>query len=356
MDKRDKGKRVHICLWRELNHHSGMPKLLSEREDNYKMKRLYIIGNGFDLYHDIPSGYADYRNWLESHHMDILSSISNFFEVLESENEWNDFEKNLGEKDILEYSKNVARESWPDFSSDEFRDRDYHASEINAEVETEDICQKVTSTFGEWIDSLPEGSASKKIHIQRKDSFFINFNYTRTLENLYKIPSKQILHIHGEQGKDNYVLGHGKSYQDFIDDVNDSIPAPPDNMPIEEYEKWYSGQTDMFVEQAVHATANILADMQKDCKGIIEQNAPLFKQFKNLQEIYIFGFSFSEIDIPYLNAIASEINMTNVRWTVSCFRLRDKKRASDFFSRHAIPKTNVNFIKLEDLHPDNLDL
>ena len=29
------------------------------------MKHLYIIGNGFDLHHEIPSGYLDFHNWLD---------------------------------------------------------------------------------------------------------------------------------------------------------------------------------------------------------------------------------------------------------------------------------------------------
>lgn len=35
---------------------------------------------------------------------------------------------------------------------------------------------------------------------------YINFNYTHTLEEIYGIPSEQILHIHGEVGKDNLKL------------------------------------------------------------------------------------------------------------------------------------------------------
>lgn len=29
------------------------------------IKHLYIIGNGFDIHHDMGCSYADYRVWLE---------------------------------------------------------------------------------------------------------------------------------------------------------------------------------------------------------------------------------------------------------------------------------------------------
>ncbi|MBR6755416.1 MAG: hypothetical protein IKM15_00470, partial [Peptococcaceae bacterium] len=29
------------------------------------MKKLYIIGNGFDLHHGLPTSYADYKKFLQ---------------------------------------------------------------------------------------------------------------------------------------------------------------------------------------------------------------------------------------------------------------------------------------------------
>lgn len=33
------------------------------------MKTLYLIGNGFDIHHSIPSRYSNYQNWLEENDM-----------------------------------------------------------------------------------------------------------------------------------------------------------------------------------------------------------------------------------------------------------------------------------------------
>lgn len=43
------------------------------------MKHLYIIGNGFDLHHGIPSGYHSYRQWLEENHPGVLYLIDEYY-------------------------------------------------------------------------------------------------------------------------------------------------------------------------------------------------------------------------------------------------------------------------------------
>jgi hypothetical protein len=125
------------------------------------MKHLYVIGNGFDIHHGIPSTFLDYRDWLEQYKPDVFQYISEFFDNLCFREEWSSFEKNLGEKDIREYATYIARQNYPDISRDDFRDRDYHSSELAAKIETSNVCNLVISTFSDWIDSLPEGKMEK---------------------------------------------------------------------------------------------------------------------------------------------------------------------------------------------------
>ena len=58
-------------------------------------KKLYIIGNGFDIHHKINSAYSDFKNWLEINHKkyNALYLIENYF-YIDSEF-WHDFENNL---------------------------------------------------------------------------------------------------------------------------------------------------------------------------------------------------------------------------------------------------------------------
>ena len=42
---------------------------------HHKAKHLYIIGNGFDLHHHIPSNYSDFKEWLKENDIDTLCKI-----------------------------------------------------------------------------------------------------------------------------------------------------------------------------------------------------------------------------------------------------------------------------------------
>lgn len=43
------------------------------------IKKLYIIGNGFEIHHGIPSRYSNYRDWLEDNNPDLLERLRNYY-------------------------------------------------------------------------------------------------------------------------------------------------------------------------------------------------------------------------------------------------------------------------------------
>ena len=72
--------------------------------------------------------------------------------------------------------------------------------------------------FPEWVKSLLAVNTCKKIKIDQEDSFFITFNYTDTLLDVYDIPLDDILFIHGRASDSAtrfLVLGHGKSREEM---------------------------------------------------------------------------------------------------------------------------------------------
>ena len=319
------------------------------------MKHLYIIGNGFDLHHHIPSRYLDYREWLENHYPDVLYRIENYFDNLSTPSEWNNFEQQLAEKDFYSYAVDVAHESMPDFSSDEFSDRDYHASEINAEIDSLNICTDIEATFSEWIDSLPNGNIQRKLILSRESRYFITFNYSLTLERVYNIPLKDILYIHGRQGDDRYVLGHGKNKDELQSMSGMHYPEPPEEIAPEQYEEWYSEHgCDMFIEQAKDSAIRVIAEMKKNIDGIIQANQDTFSSLKDVQIIHIYGFSFSPIDMPYLYEIAKNVDMKNVQWKISYYSLCDKEKVEEFLAEFQIPDNHFKLVKLDDLMESHL--
>ena len=46
----------------------------------------------------------------------------------------------------------------------------------------------------------------------------------------------------------------------------------------------------------------------------------------------MFGFSFSGIDIPYLNAAIAHINTNKVQWEISVYSNQDRERTEKFMN------------------------
>ena len=41
-------------------------------------RNLLIIGNGFDLYHDLATKYSDYHDWLVGHDKQVVTDFASF--------------------------------------------------------------------------------------------------------------------------------------------------------------------------------------------------------------------------------------------------------------------------------------
>ena len=77
------------------------------------MCRLFIIGNGFDLYHKLPTRYIDFMHFMKAHHPkvadDFVAGIRGYsllyFDKVDKMAEdilWNDMENIFGSYEILE--------------------------------------------------------------------------------------------------------------------------------------------------------------------------------------------------------------------------------------------------------------
>lgn len=102
------------------------------------MKHLYIIGNGFDLHHNIPSSYRNFHNWLEKHDIETFDKVGNILETNEPE-WWNEFESSLGKPLTVKlFAEGVAFENQPDYASDDYRDRNLYVAEYEVERELDE--------------------------------------------------------------------------------------------------------------------------------------------------------------------------------------------------------------------------
>lgn len=152
------------------------------------------------------------------------------------------------------------------------------------------VTLKIKDLFSEWVNSIDISYVRQNKIFQRlidnENDVFLTFNYTNVLEDLYG--AEHVFHIHGTQGSE-IIIGHGISREDF--------------------ENTYVGSE--------WALAKIHHSLQKNTMEIIGSSSLFFNELKSINNIYSYGFSFSEVDLPYINEIIKKVNTENVTWYLS---------------------------------------
>ena len=284
------------------------------------MSRLYIIGNGFDIAHGIPCRYSDFRRYCEDNMSEMYEKLNRYYDG--GDKLWSDFESELPNlnKDALFDWMSINNRNW----NQNWKGNYGFIDEVRNEV---DYIEWLKSAFTEWIQSISLEKVHRKYDILVKDSLFVTFNYTLTLENVYHIPAYQILHIHGMAVGEfpKLVVGH--------------------NMPDTEVDYIFSSEND-FEEEACKEVATLIKSWHKDTAGIIANYEGIFSQLSNVKDVYVLGHSMSEVDLPYFEKIKQNLPLS-AKWHISVFGEVDiinKKQAVD-----RLGLGNVDFIRMESL-------
>lgn len=252
------------------------------------MKHLYIIGNGFDLHHGIPSSYNNYMTWLELHHPLLYDEIARSFVGAEENAWWSNFENSLAKLDV-QYDLSIIQ--YPGYEVEGIL-----VEGCNRPARLEAMFQAIKQTFATWVNGLNNyllSSVKSDMNID-SNAFYLTFNYTNTLQDIYHIPNEHVLHIHGnaKQG-DELVLGHG---------------ATGDYYPEKQFEI-------VDFKNDPYKIAEQITAFRKPTSKIIANNSRFFESLLDLEDITIYGFSFSTIDMPYIHEIIKHIKY-NVKWHI----------------------------------------
>lgn len=311
-----------------------------------KYKTLYVIGNGFDIHHGIKSSYRCYMEWLKENHRDDYQKVINFYgDEAEKHEWWNEFEKNLGYFDIRGKVENWSFRNQPtERQLEKMRAIDTMGGAWEAQVNIGGITSILKDSFHEWIDSLNNALSGNKIVIDSQNAYFITFNYSLTLENVYNVPSAQILHIHGCLNDDEYIIGHGRTYEEVKEDAEPYIP-PFDSNKDDPSEYGLDSIDDEITEHTKTEAVNKTMEAAKQIDKIIEKNRSIFDQLSEVNKVYIYGLSFSSVDEPYLNHIISSV-APKAKLEASYYSLSDKESIKKFARKHNL---SIRLVCLEDL-------
>lgn len=298
----------------------------------YHKNTLYIIGNGFDLHHGIPSAYRNFGEYLREHDHDIHKSIVEYLHA-DDDDFWGNFEENLAHLDKDQLIED-ASQFLVSYSAEEWRDAYHHDYQYEIEQVVQRLSKKLHKRFKDWVNLLPIPSPDtykNKLIKLDQNALYLNFNYTTTLENLYQIDEDFIWYIHGKSTDVNLVLGHA-----WKEDENneEEIFEDPDSV-------------DMRVQQGDKIIKTYFTSTFKPSEKIVSENLEKFDKLTDINQIYILGHSISDVDMLYFLEIVKKIDRARVIWKVSYYE--DSTAIRRQMAKLDIPSHLVEYLELSDL-------
>lgn len=333
-----------------------------------KKDNLYIIGNGFDLFHKLDTKYQSFAKHLSNKNPEIYEQLNLYYGLPDIINStvtddeyalWSKFEEALADLDyelvLEENSDLIANLNAPNFKSS-----DWHSYEFEMERFVKSLTEELKKEFRDFILNVNYNVNINEIKISlEKKSFFISFNYTETLEKLYGIEEKDILYLH-KKAKTNdldIILGHGTDPETY--NVEEEIP--PGGLSPEDLEEWKeqkSNEYDYSYESAKQSILNYYAKSFKNTKSIIDENLVFYNSFNNIKKVFVLGHSISQVDIDYFEKLKNSLSV-NTKWIVTYYSNTEKENHLSTLVNLGVPIEKIKQIKLYELineHKNQLKL
>ena len=295
---------------------------------------LFVLGNGFDLFHGIPSGYDKFHEWLRQNGKgSFITDMENFFPdttvkynnagipVRES-TLWSRFEEALGKFDaegIFQY-----------FTEDIDIDYD-HPTQSTAAIE--DVSEQffgrllddMQDNFEGWVADIDLTKVTPKpISLFNKNGLFLSFNYTNTLEQVYGISPDQIEYIHGCASRgDHLVVGHCN----HVDEIHDNDML-------------------LYEENGRNSVIRLGNGLKKNTQEIIGAHRAFFQRINhNFKNAVCYGHSYAPVDDLYFEEIRNRVD-ANAKWHLSYYSQDDLVKMQDFEKRLGLNPANCHAFQM----------
>lgn len=321
------------------------------------MSRLYIIGNGFDLHHNVKSSYKDFAKWLRKHDYKVFDT---YRKVCSYEALWQDFERSMAYVD-RNYFLDSAMLFLPSLKGREEDDLTmseiYLAGDWGADY-AQQLVGRLKHRFSQWIESIKIPADYRQYLIPLDvEARFLTFNYTDFLETQYGIDSSKIKHIHGKRGhSNNLIVGHGedrfKIFDRWYEKIKKYHPILRKGKKIyipSPYLKLYKEPT-CYLPEYQYLTERIetyYEESEKPVDNIIRTETDYFKSLHDIKTIEVLGFSFSDVDMHYLETLfLNNNNPQEIRWRISRFTDRDKIKSLETLKKIGVDTSNVEFFEM----------
>lgn len=290
------------------------------------MKRLYIIGNGFDRAHKLKTTYWNFRCYLKKYAEEFLVEFEKMYGFYPLD--FDDYHIFINNPKIIfeQHEKHLYDVLWKSFeqalgqpSEAEIQTICDTAVDSMSHIECGGIEDTLNMYFEEQFRFVKDLQLyllkwAKQIRLNKvvplrrslmnnETDLFLTFNYTPVLERVYMIDLKNICHIHG--GTPPYcleppIIGHGnyKAIEERIKRVTESKNA-----------------FDEGGSSINRAFANFYQWTFKDTEMILRSHLAFFNRIEGIEEIHIIGHSLGKVDMPYFKEILDRAD-ENALWHV----------------------------------------
>lgn len=290
-------------------------------------KKLYVIGNGFDLYHGIKSSYWNFKDYVKSVDNTLYDKLNEVFNTVEL---WSDFEETLAHID-LDSVIDIASDSLVSYGADDWSDKYHHEYQFYIKEATDIVTVSLRKHFIDWILNIAiDNISSVQLLNLMPDSRYLTFNYTSTLEKVYNISVSAIKYIHNKADNQtsNLILGHSRVPQKVKQSIaDDDVRVVEGNQIIDDYFK----------------------TTYKNSKEIIIDNKDYFSNLKSILRVYILGHSLAPVDIEYFKEILNNVVKRKTTWIVSYYSREERKRHLSTLRNLGIKRWKIKMRKMKNI-------
>lgn len=288
---------------------------------------LYIIGNGFDLMHRVPSSYYNFRDSLGKN-----NRLQDDLEIaLTSEDIWADFENALGTLNLDLMGGRDIIDMWLD-NFDFYDDEDGGAAEFYMAVEAaaapiSNLVSNLQPTFRRWIDHLEVGTDERPLTgLIDPQGKVLDFNYTEFVETLYGI--KNVCYIHGSRKrKGKLILGHRPGATEVLYE-RDRKPRT-----------YRQAVIDVARDNVLDLVGQYDEDLTKDSQEIIKKHQRFFDGLGCVEQIVVIGHSISPVDWDYFAEVKKKAEKAH--WFFGIYGLNDLRNMTKLVKKLNIKNYNV---------------
>lgn len=284
---------------------------------------LFIIGNGFDLYHGLPTEYEHFAEYMKRNFQQeyewLYDSIKRYsleyWDVIGKGNDkivWNDMENVLGSFEALELLEEHREWNSP---------IGYKGPPSKEIQQLLNFGLNVSQYLNGWLEEIEpyiKKNLAKTwlINLFKKDDYSIlSFNYTTTIEQIYHLP---VLHVHGKKGE-KLIMGHDNSGGGNIIGEDFGI-----NVINQKFIRKYFRET------------------YKNPRRIMKKYSDYFAEnhLKKVKKVYVLGHSLNYIDMPYIKFICCHMD-SRVKWEIAYYNEKDRINYQEIMKN--IAKKNIDY-------------